>query len=193
RRSISAEGIAIAVEKGSGHEQVAVRALFARFLPEEKRAKRLGTVVRADEILKLNGDAAQGRRHFFETEGVQCRNCHRVGGAGRAVGPDLDNIAKNNSPAQLLESILEPAKRVDPKFVTYLVETKAGTVHTGLLVKKDADEVVLKDAQDKTTQIPAGEIEHLSGQSTSLMPELLVRDLTAQQLADLIAYLSSLK
>ncbi|MGE3314487.1 MAG: PQQ-dependent sugar dehydrogenase, partial [Planctomycetaceae bacterium] len=74
RRSISAEGIAIAVEKGSGHEQVAVRDLFERFLPEEKRAKRLGTVVRADEILKLNGDAAQGRRLFFETEGVQCRN-----------------------------------------------------------------------------------------------------------------------
>ncbi len=64
---------------------------------------------------------------------------------------------------------------------------------TGLLVSKDENEVVLKDAQDKLIRIPAKTIEELVPQHTSLMPDLLFRDMTAQQIADLVAYLSSLK
>ena len=64
---------------------------------------------------------------------------------------------------------------------------------TGLLVHKDDDEVVLKDAQDKVSRIPAKKIEQLVPQLQSLMPDLLLRDMTAQQVADLLAYLSSLK
>ena len=102
-------------------------------------------------------------------------------------------IAEKYNPAQLLESILEPSKRIDPKYVTYLAETNEGRLLTGLLVKKDAQEVVLKDAQNKLIRIRPEQIEQLVPQRLSLMPELLLRDMTAQQVADLLAYLSSLK
>ena len=63
----------------------------------------------------------------------------------------------------------------------------------GLLVEKTDEVVVLKDAQDKSRRIPMDMIEQLVPQRQSLMPDLLVRDMTAQQVADLVAYLSSLK
>ena len=93
----------------------------------------------------------------------------------------------------MLDQILEPSRTIDPQYVSYLLETKDGRVLTGLVVEKNGREVVLKDAQGKTVRIPGGEVEHLVPQSRSLMPELLLRDLTAQQVADLLEYLTTLK
>ena len=124
---------------------------------------------------------------------MQCKNCHRIDKTGNEVGPDLSQIGKENDRFQLLESILEPSKRIDPAFVSYVVETGDGRLLTGLLVKKDGNEIILRDAQNKLITIPATEVEQLVPQKQSLMPELLLRDMTAQQVADLLAYLSSLK
>jgi putative heme-binding domain-containing protein len=95
--------------------------------------------------------------------------------------------------ARLLESILEPSKVIEPAYVTHLVETRAGVVHAGLLVRRTGAEVVLRDAQGKVVTIPARDVEAVVPQPKSLMPELLVRDLTAQEVADLLAFLSSLR
>lgn len=105
----------------------------------------------------------------------------------------LTTIGKKYNRAQLLESILEPSKLIDPKYVTHLVETKDGQVLSGLLIERNANEVVLKDAQNKVFRLPASSVEHLVTQQQSLMPELLLRDMTAQQVADLLEYLGSLK
>ena len=153
----------------------------------------MGAVLRPEQILALNGDAVRGRQVFFETAGVQCKNCHQIQNEGKELGPDLTTIGKKNDRVQLLESILEPSKRIDPKYVTYLVETESGQLFTGLLVKKDETEVVLRDAQNKQIVVPADQIEQLVPQRESIMPELLLRDMTAQQVADLLEYLSSLK
>jgi len=77
--------------------------------------------------------------------------------------------------------------------VTYLVETTDGQVHTGLLGEKTAREVVLKTVGDKEIRVPADKVQMLAPQKNSLMPELLLRDLTAEQAADLLEFLASLK
>jgi hypothetical protein len=77
--------------------------------------------------------------------------------------------------------------------VVYLVETKQGQAFMGLLVSKDATMVVLKDAANKRIEVTAGDVEVMGPQAKSLIPELLLRDLTAADVADLTAYLSSLK
>lgn len=64
---------------------------------------------------------------------------------------------------------------------------------TGILIEKTADKVVLKDAQDKRIELSVKQIEQLVPQRQSLMPDLLLRDMTGQQVADLLAFLSSLK
>lgn len=175
------------------HANPQVRDLFERFLPDDKRIKRLGTAVKPEAILSLRGDAARGKQLFAQSTGMQCRNCHKLEGVGNALGPDLAGIAKKQSRGQVLESLLEPSKTIDAKFVTYLVETKEGKVFTGLLTIKTATEVVLTDAQNKPVHLLTQEIELLVPQRQSLMPDLLVRDLTAQEVADLLEYVMGLQ
>ncbi|HEY7327835.1 MAG TPA: PQQ-dependent sugar dehydrogenase [Gemmataceae bacterium] len=191
--ALSADVREAVVTRAAQSESVEVRDLFERFLPEEKRVKRLGNVIRPETILALRGDVSRGRKLFFEAPGVQCRNCHRVEGKGTEVGPDLDQIGKKYDRAAILDNILFPSKQIDEKYLTHLIETKQGRVHTGILVSKDANKVILKDANNKQIEVTAGDIELQTTQQKSLMPDLLLRDLTADQVADLTAFLSSLK
>lgn len=175
------------------HPQVEVRDLFERFIPERERVQRLGAVVNPAEILALGGSAEQGRQVFFNHAAALCKNCHRVQGNGTDLGPDLSKIGAKYSRAALLEQILEPSKVMEPKYVPYILEAKTGEVYTGLLVERSDQAVVLKDAQNKTIRVPADQVERLAQGSKSLMPDLLLRDLTAQQVADLLEFLTSLK
>lgn len=182
-----------AIELALKQPDLAIRDLFEPFVPEERRTKRLGETVRPQEILALSGDAARGRKLFHESTVVQCRNCHRLEGKGTELGPDLGQIGKKLDRLKILDSILQPSANIDPKFAGWLVETKSGLVITGLMVKQDDSGVIIKDMQNKQHEIAADEIEGVFPQRKSLMPDLLLRDFTIEQVADLLAFLSSLK
>ncbi len=122
---------------------------------------------------------------------MQCRNCHKVGDVGKAIGPDLNGIGKKLDKPKLLESILDPSKTIDPKFVAQLVETSNGQVVTGLLVSQNDKQVVLRGIDGKETTIATKDVELIAPQQKSLMPELLLQDMTAEQVADLLEYLVS--
>jgi putative heme-binding domain-containing protein len=170
-----------------------VRDLFERFIPDEQRVRRLGSTIRPEQILSLKGDAGRGRELFFKMAGLQCANCHRVGGTGSTLGPDLSQLAARFNRAQILESILEPSKNIDPKYATYLVETSDGKTQSGLLASRSESELILKLAGDKEVRIPARDVTTLAPLRTSLMPDGLLRDLTAEQAADLLEFLATLK
>jgi putative heme-binding domain-containing protein len=192
-RAVNANDLAAMVAAGSASTQPAIRDLFERFLPEDQRVKRLGSVIDPQAILATRGDAKRGAEFFLRAKGVQCRECHQVAGQGGKVGPDLTHVGKQNSKAQLLESLLEPSKKIDPKFVGYLLETDRGQIHAGLLVEKSAERVILRNAKNELITVPTEEVELLVPQSKSFMPELLLRDMTADEVADLLAWLESLK
>ena len=176
-----------------GEQPAHIRDLFERFLPEEKRTKRLGSVIRPEVLLAMKGNAARGKEVFFQTSGVQCKSCHKIGGVGIEIGPDLSQIGKKYDRAKILENILQPSREIDPKYRVHLVQTVDGQIHSGLLIKNEPGEVVLRDAKGKQISIPAADVEQMASQQQSMMPDLLLRDLTARQVADLITYLSSLK
>jgi uncharacterized repeat protein (TIGR03806 family) len=181
------------VKRGAGSDVPEIRDLFERFLPEQQRVKRLGSVVRPEQILAIPGDIDRGRRLFFDGQGVQCRNCHRIGGKGIEVGPDLDAIGKKYTRSQILENILDPSRQIEPKYLSYFVETKSGKMHRGLLVSRDSAKVVLKSPENKLIEVKSDDIDRLVSEQKSIMPDLLLRDLTAEQVADLTAFLWSLK
>jgi putative heme-binding domain-containing protein len=166
-----------------------VRDLFEGYFPTEGRERKLGSNPRPAAILNLKGDAERGRAVFFAA-GMTCQNCHRVGEKGINLGPDLTTIGKTRSREDLLDSILDPSRRIEPQFVSYNVETKNGRHITGLLVKRDAKEVVLRDAQNQEVRLQADEVAHMAASRISLMPDGLLRDLTAQQAADLVEFLA---
>jgi putative heme-binding domain-containing protein len=183
----------LVIEAGLKHPDPLVRDLFERYLPEEKRTKRLDASVKAADILAITGDAANGAALFATSAAVQCRNCHKVGSVGRTIGPDLSTIGRKLDRTKLVESILEPSKTIDPQFATYQAETADGRVVSGILVSRSDAEVVLRDVEGKDVKLAAADVEAFTPQQKSLMPELLIKDLTAQQLADLLAYLAGLK
>ncbi len=192
-RTLPAKATKLTTSLGSRHTNSAVRDLFERFLAPDERVARLGSVVQPEAILTLAGDTERGRKLYFDTPSVSCKNCHRLEEQGVALGPDLSGIARKLNATQLLESILEPSKVIDPSFQSYLVATVDGQIQSGLLVRRDEQVVVLKNAANEEISIESESIEQMVPQGVSLMPELLVRDMTAQQVADLIAFLSTLK
>jgi putative heme-binding domain-containing protein len=175
------------------HADPVTRDLYESLLPEEQRTRRLGDVVQVDELLKLPGDADRGRELFHKSATILCRNCHRIGDQGVELGPELTKIAKKYSKAQILENILDPSKAIEPKYLTYVVETKAGKVHSGLLASRTADEIVLRDVENKEHRIPTTEVESVTPLQKSIMPELLLKEMTPEQVADLLAYLATLQ
>lgn len=185
--------VRLAIDCAAEHRDASVRDLFERFLPESRRIKRLGTTVTSAQILALKGEAERGQKLFFESAVMNCKNCHRIQKEGKEIGPELTSVGKKLTRAQLLESILEPSRQIEPKFVTHLIETTAGQLLTGLLVSDTDQGITLKDAQGSLVKIPRDQIEQSVPQRQSLMPDLLFRDMTAQQLADLVEYLSTLK
>jgi putative heme-binding domain-containing protein len=182
-----------AIAAAASHPDANVRTLFERFIPEDQRPQRLGAVIRPDDILAIEADPARGERIFFLSSAAQCKNCHRVQGQGGTLGPDLSQIGKKYEIKTLLETILDPSKAIAPEFIPYLLETDGGQVHAGFLVEQTDQQVVLRDAKDQLIRVPADEVVALAKQEKSLMPELVLRDVTAQDAADLLAYMATLR
>jgi uncharacterized repeat protein (TIGR03806 family) len=180
-----------AIARALAHPSRVVQDLFLRFVPEEKRAKRLGNVVEPAGVLALSGNTDRGRDLFEGSIATQCKNCHSVAGADDTLGPPLAESAKKYTRAELLESILEPSKRIDPKYVAYVVVTQTGDSYTGVLLHRDGQHVVLKDSAKRRIVVPAADIRVLAPQKTSLMPDLLLSRMTAQEAADLLDFVVS--
>jgi putative heme-binding domain-containing protein len=167
-----------------------VRELFDGYLPPDSKARRLGSNPRPAAILAMTGDAKRGEAVFF-TEALQCAKCHKVADKGVSLGPDLSAIGKMRTKPELLESILQPSVRVEPQFASYLVKTVDGRSFTGLLVKRDEKQVVLKDAENKEIVLTPADVESVQPSRLSLMPDGLASGLTPQEAADLLEYLAS--
>lgn len=170
-----------------------IRDLLERFLPEHLRPRRLGEQIPPESLLSRRGDPAVGRRLYLESSTVQCRNCHRIGTAGRSVGPDLDQVGRRLKRAQILESILNPSRSIEPKYRMYVAESASGRIYSGLLQQQLEDRVILRDIEGHDITLQRDELEQLVPLQKSLMPEMLLRDMTAQEAADLLAFLESLR
>jgi putative heme-binding domain-containing protein len=169
-----------------------VRDLFDGYLPPDEKGRKLGSNPRPRAILALKGDAARGEKLFW-SQAVNCGSCHKVGDRGTEVGPDLTAIGKLRPREDLLESILEPSRRIEPKYAAYVAFTTDGRAVTGLILKRDDKEVVLRDAQNKEVVLAANKLEDLRPSRTSLMPDGQLAGLTAQEAADLLEYLATRK
>ncbi|MFL5243885.1 MAG: PQQ-dependent sugar dehydrogenase [Gemmataceae bacterium] len=170
-----------------------VRDLFEGYFPSDDKAPRkLGSNPKPRAILTLKGDPERGERLFW-SQAVNCGSCHKIGDRGTSVGPELTSIGKLRPREDLLESILEPSRRIEPKYASYVAQLADGRSITGLLVKRDDKEVVLRDAQNKEITVAAKKVEELRPSRTSLMPDGQMAGLTAQEAADLLEYLATRK
>lgn len=142
-------------------------------------------------LLKLKGNAQTGQA-LFANEGT-CSKCHIVNGAGTEIGPDLSGIGNKLSTEALFESILFPSAGISHNYENWKLQTTDGNLISGLIISDADAEVQIRDAEGVTHRIKRENIEGLKQQQISLMPADLHKNLTTQQLVDLVHYLKTLK
>ncbi len=169
-----------------------IRGLFETFLPEAERRATLGPTLSTQPILSLTGDVERGKLIYF-SDGARCRNCHEVSDRAASLGPTMQEINKKYPQADdLLRHILQPSLKIDEPLAAWSLATTDGRILSGLLLEQTDEEVVLKTLDKKVVRVKKAEMEELTRSSKSLMPDLLLGDLTPQEAADLVEYLRSL-
>jgi putative heme-binding domain-containing protein len=160
------------------------------------------------------GDVARGEAVFDGKGG--CLGCHRVRNNGSRFGPDLTDIGSRvgnviargtaspfapavpdigptaRAHAELLQALLEPGAEILPQNRTVRLVTASGETITARVLNQDTFSLQVIDTHERVRSIPKAELREFAFIKTSSMPSY--RDkLTAQELADVIAYLMSLK
>jgi putative heme-binding domain-containing protein len=110
------------------------------------------------ELRLLKGNAESGQDVFFSRK-IGCYGCHRAAGTGGSVGPDLSQIGRFRSRAELLESIVFPSLVIVPEFRSYTVATKDGKLTTGLIVRESTESLHLRTAELAEVRIARTDVE----------------------------------
>jgi len=138
-----------------------------------------------------NGDPGRGAGVFTDAK-FACLSCHRVGGQGGTVGPDLSAIGRCLTPDEVVESVLWPRKRVEPGYEAVAVATASGKVIQGYKLGETDKELELREAATgDRVKVARAEIEETRALGT-LMPEGLAELMTAGQRRDLVRFLLDL-
>ncbi|MBM3804259.1 MAG: c-type cytochrome [Acidimicrobiia bacterium] len=146
---------------------------------------RSGIVAAYRDVLKLRGDVAHGKQAFEKT----CAKCHLPQGERARLGPDLSGIS-SKSKEELLKSILDPSASIEPRFVNYIVITKDGRMHDGILGNETPGALTLRGTSDEgDTTLLRRNIADIRASTISLMPDEIEKTLQRQGIADVIAYL----
>jgi putative heme-binding domain-containing protein len=166
------------------HKNQELRTLAAKLFSGGVSADREKVLHDYREVVSMPGDRAKGTAIFAKT----CAACHRLHDLGHEVGPDLAALS-NKTPHYLLTAILAPNQNVETRYIEYLAVTKSGRTFTGILASETATSITLKGQEGKEQVLLRTELDELQSTGKSLMPEGLEKDLSRQDLADLIAYL----
>lgn len=148
-------------------------------------ASRDDAVARMLPALNLKGDVARG----LAVHEAQCQQCHRLGGKGQALGPDLESV-KSQPKEKLLVAIVDPNREVQPAYLATTVDTTDEESITGLAEPETAAGIVVKQASGVRQSIPRTRIRQVKAEGKSIMPEGFETTLTQQQLADILAALT---
>jgi len=174
----------------STNDRHPIRELFRPWLPLSERQPILGFDFRPETILALEGDLGRGREIFFGK--ARCSDCHRQEGQGKALGPDLVASAARYGREQLLEHIIRPSQLIAPEFRTVSVMLDDFEELSGMIRESNDDELILVDATLTEHRISRSKIIQLDESSLSSMLQGMLATLTAQEAADLLAWLVSL-
>ena len=119
----------------------------------------------------------------------RCAVCHQLDSQGHSAGPDLSALT-DKSPKTLLLAILDPNRAVDARYLNYVALTSEGRSFSGVLVQESDSSITLKSQDNKVHVLMRDSLEEIQCTGQSMMPEGLEKDMTPQEMADLIAYVS---
>ena len=155
-----------------------------------------GKVWTRDELVKIaqqsqeKGDPVRGEA-VFRREELNCVKCHGIAKGGGQIGPDLAAVGSISPPDYVAAAILVPEQDVKEVYRMLKVLTFDGKSVQGILIDRNPDRVVLRDAEGHDLTISTDDIED-EKEAGSLMPVGLTDFLTDQERFDLIRFISEL-
>jgi len=176
----------IALLQNSGDQATRERA--AKLFAGSKLSQRQSVVDDYQQALALKGEVSRGREVFRKN----CAVCHKLEDIGESVGADLKAIRERGTEAVLL-NILDPNREVKPQYLSYVLERADGRVITGMITTETANSVTLRRPDGTSESVLRFDIENLRSTGLSYMPEGLEKQVDYQSMADLLAYLNSIK
>ena len=136
------------------------------------------------------GNPDRGEAVYRRLE-LGCVMCHAIGGVGGQVGPDLTSIGASAPLDYLVESLLAPNDKIKEGYHSIIVETNDGEEYSGILVREDNSELVLRNTANQTVSIAKQNVANrIAG--GSLMPAGLIDGLEEGDQLDLFRFLSEL-
>lgn len=170
-----------------------VLRLTGQSMPVDERKPPAGDLAAWRELLAEQGDQESGRRLFFSPVGPQCGTCHKHGGRGGDVGPDLTNLAQQSSRERTITSILDPSAEIAPRYQPWMIQTSDGKTHIGLRLAKGGDDgqEPYADTAGRKFVLPSESILLRQPSTVSIMPAGLEKSLTVDDLQDLLTFLTS--
>ncbi len=145
---------------------------------------RQEVIAQYQKALRLQGDPRRGQVVFRR----HCAACHHFRGEGHRLAPPLEGVLARG-PQALLIDILDPNRQVDPEFVNYLVLLQDGRTTSGIIVQETPLSITLRRGEGQQEQILRSQIEAIQSTGMSLMPEGLEKQISVEQMADLLAFL----
>lgn len=168
------------------HPDPTLRAEASRLLTTALPADREQALASYRAALDLKGNARRGREVFRK----HCTSCHRIGDLGVDVGPSIAD-ERTKTPEQLLVDILQPSRAIDANYQAYTIVTTEGTVYTGIIQSETAASITLRLPEGKQASLLREELEEIRASGNSLMPDGLERNISLQEMADLIAFIKN--
>ncbi len=141
----------------------------------------------------FGGDAARGKKTFYENAAVACTRCHQIGndGGGNA-GPSLAGLAGRATREHLLESVVFPNQQITQGFESAVVTLKNGAAYAGVVKAETEAELTLLSPEDGDVKVKKSEIAQRE-KGLSGMPEGFGQQLSRQELRDVVEFLGTLK
>lgn len=136
-------------------------------------------------VTEKTGDPVAGKAMFTKN----CAKCHMHSGEGNKIGPDLTGMAVHPK-HELLTHIIDPSRSVEGNFRIYTVTTVDGLVLTGMLAGETKTSIELVDTEGKRKPIQREDIDELVAGTKSIMPEGFEKQMTVDELTNLLEFLT---
>jgi putative heme-binding domain-containing protein len=183
-------GLHVAREAGRNEPELVLALTRGAGLDDAELTLSPAEIQQVAASVATQGDPARGETVFRRSE-LGCITCHAIGGVGGKVGPDLTSIGASAPVDYLVESVFYPNRKIKEGYQAVVLETQDGQELSGVLVRENNQEVVLRNVANQEVVVPKTNVKNraLGG---SLMPSGLIDNLSGQERVDLFRFLSEL-
>lgn len=148
-----------------------------------------GTRLLVSDVVAIAGDGTRGKSVFEKS----CLSCHALRGRGGAAGPDLAEINQKFDQVSLLDAIINPDEGIVFGYEPWTITMRDGSAYYGFLIGDGEKTAVIRDLAGERHTLQAADIASRKKEDGSVMPEPADLGMQPSDVADVAAYLMSLR